>query len=444
MNNFLWQLLPLRLRNIVAGRANLHTIMANISWLFIDRILRMVVSLFVSIWIARYLGPQQFGLYNYALAFVALFSAFATLGLDAIVIRDIVRSPAQREEILGTAFVLKVISGIVTFTITLIAVMLLRPQDSFMHWLVGVTAAAMILQAFDTIDLWFQSQVKSKYVVYAKNGAFTVVTGLKVLLIALHAPLLAFAWIGLVEVALGAVGLVIVYTRAGYRLSQWHVNRAQAKKLLLDSTPLMLSSIMIMIYMRIDQIMLGEMIGEQEVGIYAVAVRLVEIWYFIPVAIASSVFPIIIASKQISDALLYARLQKFYNWMTFLGYGIAASVSILARPIVLLLFGDTYARAAPMLALLIWSVLFTNLGVARTVFLNTFNMSKVLLVIVFGSSIINIGLNLLLIPAYQGMGAVIASCVAYAFAAYISCFLYKPLQKTGRMLTKALIFPKVW
>ncbi|MCR4321033.1 MAG: oligosaccharide flippase family protein, partial [Candidatus Brocadiaceae bacterium] len=142
---------------------SLQNILVNTGWLFADRILRMGVGLFVGVWVARYLGPEQFGLYSYALAFVSLFGAFATLGLDGIVVRDIVRDPACKYETLGTAFVLKLIGGSLTFLLVIIAISLLRPHDRLTHWLVGITAVGMIFQAFDTIDFWFQSQVKSKY-----------------------------------------------------------------------------------------------------------------------------------------------------------------------------------------------------------------------------------------------------------------------------------------
>jgi O-antigen/teichoic acid export membrane protein len=199
-----------------------------------------------------------------------------------------------------------------------------------------------------------------------------------------------------------------------------------------------------MVYMRIDQVMIGEMVGSEEVGIYSVAVQLVEVWYFIPGIIVSSVFPSIVEAKEMNDSIYYERLQKLYNFLAFMGYAVAIPVTFLAGWVIKTLYGAAYSAAGPMLAVLIWSILFTNLGVARSTFLTTMNWTRVHLLTVTLGCVVNVVLNYVLIPRYGGMGAVIASCIAYWFAAHGACFVYKPLHKTGRMLTKAIIYPRVW
>jgi len=423
---------------------SLQNILVNTGWLFADRILRMGVGLFVGVWVARYLGPEQFGLYSYAIAFVSLFGAFATLGLDGIVVRDIVRDPACKYETLGTAFVLKLIGGSLTCLLVIIAISLLRPHDRLTHWLVGITAVGMIFQAFDTIDFWFQSQVKSKYTVYAKNTAFLLITLIKIVLMLMKAPLLAFAWAGFAEIVVGAIGLIIAYQINGHYIKAWRGSIARAKSLFSDSWPLILSGIVIMIYMRIDQVMLGEMVGNQEVGVYSVAVRLAEVWYFIPMSFVSSTFPSVVEAKAISEDLFYERLQKLYNLMSLMAYVVAIPVTFIAGWVIEIVFGVAYRGAGPMLAVLIWAGLFVNLGVARSSFLTTLNWTGVHFMTVFLGCLVNVVLNYLLIPLYGGMGAAIASCFAYWFAVHGACFFYKPLFKTGYMLTKAMIYPRIW
>lgn len=432
--------LALASQNLSPG---LRKIISNTGWLFADRIIRLGVGLSVGVWIARYLGPGQFGLYNYALAFVALFSAIATLGLDGIVVREIVRDPSCKDEVLGTAFVLKLISGSGTLLLTIGAITLLNPDNSLTRWLVGITAAGTIFQAFDTIDFWFRSQVQSKYTVYARNSAFVFTTIIKVVLIQTQAPLLTFACAGLVEVIVGAVGLTIVYRVNGFFFNKWRVSFLRARGLLKDSWPLIISGVMIMIYMRIDQIMLGEMVGNQSVGIYSAAVRLAEAWYFVPAAIVSSVFPSIVEAKKISDTLFYSRLQRLYSLMALLSYSVAVPATFLSNWLIQLLYGPEYAEAGSMLAILIWSGLFTSLGVARSSFLTTMNWTKLHFMTVSLGCIINVALCLILIPIYEGMGAVIATCFSYWFATHGSCFLYRPLLKTGFMLTRAMICPRI-
>lgn len=444
MNNVWISYLPGFLRVRLAGRYGLQKILTNTGWLFFDKILRMCGGLLIGVWVARYLKPEQFGLLSYAVAFVSLFSAIASLGLDGIVIRDIVKKPENKDEILGSAFFLKLCGGFAAFILTMAVIMFLRPNDHLMHWLVGITSLGTIFQAVDVIDLWFQSQVRSKYTVYAKNGAFIVSLLIKVVLIVIKAPLIAFAWIASIEIVIGSVGLFLVYRLSGGLVRSWRTSYETGKKLLRDSWPLIFSSIVTMIYMRIDQIMIGEMVSASEVGVYSVAVRLAEVWYFIPMAVAASTFPSIVSTLHENEGLFYERLQKLYNVMSFLGILVAVPVTFLSAPIVEMLFGASYSKAGPMLAVLIWAGLFVNLGVARSSFLTSMNWTRVHFITVFLGCVVNILLNLILIPKYGGLGASIATCAAYWFAAHGTCFLYKPMLRTGIMLTKSIVYPRIW
>ena len=170
----------------------LYQIVANISWLFADRILRMGFGLIVGVWVARYLGVQQFGIVNYATAFVAIFNPLATLGLDVVVVRRLVADPEQQQQILGTSFWMRFVAGWLTWAIAIIGIYVLRPDDRTMIVTVTILGAASIFQSIDTIDLWFQSQVQSKYSVLAKNAAFLATASIKVGLIVIQAPLVAF------------------------------------------------------------------------------------------------------------------------------------------------------------------------------------------------------------------------------------------------------------
>lgn len=444
MNQAWIRYLPSFVRSKVEGRQYLQNVISNTGWLFADNILRMGVGLLVGVWIARYLGPEQYGHLSYAIAFTALFSSVASLGLDGIVIRNIVRDPSCKDETLGTAFVLKFIGGSTTFLLTIGSILFLHPGNHLTHWLVAIIAAGTIFQAFDTIDFWFQSQVQSKHTVLAKNVAFILCSMAKVVLIIAEAPLIAFAWIALIEIMAGSAGLVIAYKSKGNHLREWLASLEKARWLLKDSWPLIFSGVATVVYMRIDQVMLGEMIGNEEVGVYSAAVRLAEVWYFIPLAVVSSVFPSIVEAKATSEQLFYQRLQKLYGAMVLLAYAVAVPITFLAGPIVRFLFGEEFSRSGLMLSVLIWAGLFTNLGIARSSFLTTMNWTKVHFLTVFAGCLINVSLNYLLIPEYGGMGAVIASCIAYWFAAHGACFFYKPLHRTGYMLTKAIIYPKVW
>lgn len=444
MNQTWVKLLPGFLRRQVEGRAYLQNVVGNTGWQFGDNLVRMAVGLVIGIWLARYLGPEQFGLFSYALALVALFAALGSLGLDDIMVRDIVRHPEDRHEILGTSLLLRLLGGTISLLAATGTIFLLRPDDGLSQGLVAIIAAGALFQSFHVIEFWFHSQVRAKYAVLAKNSAFLFCSLLKIGLILVAAPLIFFAWVALVEVMLGAAGLVIAYRVKSGSLRDWRVSLKKAKKLLHDSWPLMLAGMVVMVYLRIDQVMLGEMAGHQEVGIYSVAVRLAEVWYFIPTAIYWSVFPAIVEARAAGDELFYERLQKFYNLVALTAYAVAIPVALLAQWLVPLLFGADYARAGLMLAVLIWANIFSGLEMARSSFLTVMNWTRLYLLTVALGCVLNIVLNYWLIPLYGGMGAVIASLVAYWFAAHGSCFLFKPLFRTGRMLTRAMIYPRIW
>ena len=438
------RVLPLFLRDRLEGRLGLQKAISNTGWLLADRIVRMGVGLLVNVWVARYLGPEQFGVFSFAGAFVALFSAVATLGLDSIVIRDLVKDPLPKERILGTAFFLKAAGGAACFFLAVGGIALLRPGDPITQLLVTITAAGMIFQALDAVDFWFQSRVLSRFTVWAKSAAFLVAAVIKVILIMGKAPLVAFAWVGLAEVAMGAVGLALVYRASGNPLKGWSFDRSLAGRLLRDSWPLIMSGIVIMIYMRIDQVMLGEMAGDREVGIYSAAVRIAEAWYFIPGAVVNSVFPSVIEARARDEGLFYRRLQRLYNLMALVAYMVAVPVTFASGWIMETLYGSEYAAAGSLLAVLVWAGLFTGLGIARSSFLTAMNWTRVHFLTVFLGAMINVGLNFVLIPRYGAMGAAIASCIAYWIAAHGACFLYPPLFRTGWMLTKAILWPKFW
>jgi PST family polysaccharide transporter len=306
------QYLPSFIRRHFEGRKNLKKITENIGWLFFDKILRMGMGLVVGVWVARYLGPEQFGTWNYAMAFSALFGTFATLGLDGIAVRELVKTPEKENEILSSAFILCLAGGVFAFLASGAAISILKPQDTLTFWLVVIASAGFIFQSLMVIDYLNQAKIKSKNTVIAMNTAFLIFSVVKVGLILLNAPLITFALAGLAEIVLGMALMLIFFLKNKTRFS-FNPYFIRIKTLLKDSWPLILSGFAIMVYMKIDQIMIGEMLGEKAVGQYAAAARISEAWYFIPMVISGSLFPAIIKAKEQSEKLYYERLQKLYD-----------------------------------------------------------------------------------------------------------------------------------
>jgi len=436
--------LPAFVRKRIEGRQHLQDVIGNTGWLFADRVVKMGGTLLVGIWLTRYLGPERFGILSYAIAFVLVFSSIASMGLDWVVVRNIVRDPARRDEILGTTFTLKLAGGVASFCLAMATIIILRPSDHLSWLLVGIIALGSVFQAFSTIDFWFQSQVKSRYTVYARSSAFLLISGAKIALILLKSPLTAFAWAVTAEIVICSAGLVAVYRINGHRMKRWRATRSMAGELLRDSWPLMLTDIVMLAYIRIDQVMLGEMGGNSEVGIYSVAVMLAEAWYFIPMVITSSIFPSVVEAREKGEEQFHDRLQRYFNLMAFLGYAVAVPVTFISGWVVTFLFGDAYGAAGPMLTGLVWAGLFMNLSIARSSYLTVMNWTRLHFVTDLLGLAANVALNLYLIPRYGGMGAVIASLVAYWLVAHGSCFMFKPLFRTGVMFTRALAYPRFW
>jgi len=418
----------------------LRKIIGNIGWLFGDRILRMGAGLIVGAWVARYLQPQQFGLFNYAGAYVALFTIISTLGLDQIVVRDIVRDPDCKDETLGTALALKIFGGIGTVVVTAVTVFAFNRDNYLTTVLATIMAVATIFNAFNIIEFWFQAQVKSKYTVIAKNSAFLLATVLRVALIQMQASLVAFAWAVVVESILGAIGLIIAYKTKGQKFLKWRVSWQRAINLVKESWPLILSGFAIMVYVRIDQIMLGQLVGEKAVGLYSVAARISELWYFIASAIVGSVTPSIVKAREESLTLYYKKLQKLFNMMAVITFALAIVMVFLSKPLIVMLFGQEYAPASSMLAIYIWSAVFGFFGWAKSIWIVAEGHTTYALITTCCGAVMNIGLNFWLIPAYEGNGAAIATVVSYAFTDYVLCFIYPPARQLGWIMTKALTF----
>ncbi|MEH2073362.1 MAG: flippase [Nostoc sp.] len=421
------------------SRSGLRAIIANTGWLFADRILRMGASLVVGVWVARYLGVQQYGLFNYTLAFVSLFSPIFTLGLDDVVIRHIIRQSTNREEILGTTFWLKLLGGTASVLFAVSTMFFLGEHETLKISLVAILGMAGIFRATDTIDLWFQSQVQSKYSVIARNIAFLLNTVIKIVLILTKASLLAFAWVTLAEFAMSAIGLLIVYQVKGYSFWLWRWSLSAAKTLLKESLPLIFSGFAIMIFMRIDQVMLGQMIGNSEVGIYSAAVRVSEIWYFIPGAIVSSVAPSIYAAKEKSESLYYQRIGQLLSLMTCISLGIALPMTFLSEKIIIVMFGSGYAEAGPILSVHIWTSLFVFMGLATSPWFIAEGLNHVSLGKTLFGAILNIILNLFLIPKYGGLGAASATIISQAAATFICNAFDSRTQKIFKIQVRSLL-----
>jgi O-antigen/teichoic acid export membrane protein len=397
------------------------------------------VGLFVGVYVARYLGPEQLGVLSFAMSFVALFGAFGRLGLDGIVVRNVVKNPETRDELLGTAFGLRIIGGLTLIGTVFFSIQFtdIEPRTKL---LVMIIASGHLLQAFEVIDFYFQSQVLARLISFAGIVSLLFSSAIKLCLIWFEASLVWFAWIVVVEQGVKGIILCVAYIAQHISLWQWRLSLSQAKKLLRDSWPLILSGLAIMVYMRIDQVMIKMMLNNEAVGIYSVAVNLSEAWYFIPMAISSSVFPAIINSKKQSDILYYQRLQKLYDMMVWLALAIALPTTFLSPWVIRVLYGDEFLQASGALSIHIWAGVFVFLGVASGKWLLTENLIKISFYRTFLGAAGNFILNLILIPIFHLNGAAIATLLANFLADYLFDFTNFKTRQTFLMKTRSLFF----
>lgn len=419
----------------------LQKIVANTGWLIMEKGVSMGISFFVAVWVIRYLGPELFGKFSYAMSMVALFGAIATLGLDNIVIRNIVRGDADEGELLATTGVLKFIGGILA-TVLAIGSVILLGQDRETILLVGIFGGSIIFAGLGVPDLWFQAKIRSKYSVGVRLGALVFTSVCKIILILTGASIVAFALvypIGALFSGIGFVGLLKITTSKTFRLRP---RRDLVAILLKDSWPLIISGLSIAVYMKSDQIMLGEMASDHEVGLYATAAKLSEMWYFFPMVIAGSVFPSIIKTKESAQIDVYhRRMQAFYDIMTVISLAIVVPMTFLAEPIVSTMFGADYEGAGSILRIHIWAFVFVSLGVCRGKWLIAENMTRFAMIATLIGAAANIGLNLVLIPALGGIGAAWATLIAYAISVYFTSLLIPETHVAFKQMTYSLILP---
>ncbi|URA10843.1 flippase [Thermospira aquatica] len=432
----------------LASRPMLLRIVENIGWLSIDKFVRLVLAFFVNVWMVRYLGPTGYGSINYAVAFVSFFSIFVNLGMEGILVRELVKEPEKRESILGTAFVMRLMGSGVGILLALLVSFVVNRDDTQSTWFIFLLSIGFIFQSFLVIDFYFQSQINSKYVVFAQNIAVFVASGLRILLLLMKAPVVWFVGVIVLEGIVGAIFLVFFYLKNGLHVKHWRFEGERAVLLLKSCFPLMLSSIAVMIYLRIDQVMIRKMLGVAEVGLYSAAVNLSEVFYLLIPVIMNSVFPVFIQAKKESEESYYNKLQLSYAFMLGLGLGIAFLVIVFSRYFVPLLYGKEYMESISILNIQILAVSIVFWGATSSKWTIIENMQNLVFSRTLISALANVVLNFFLIPVWGGKGAAFATvCAQFISAIGVNLFDKRTRRITLIMLKSFFLlfnWKKLW
>lgn len=412
-------------------------IITNSGWLFSDKIVRQGLNLLLTAYIARYLGASEFGQWNYAIAFVTLFSFFSSLGLYNILLRDFVRFPGKVGELIGSAMTLRFFGGCLTLLFSLLTILVFKPGATALHILIFIVSTNYIAQSTDVVDFYFQSHLKSNWIAISRGISFVVFAIIRLMMVHFNFTIGYFAAIQTAEFLLSGL-LMFFFLQRSIPLSSIKIKRSLIKELIRDSAPIILAEIAIIVYVRTDQVMIGEMIGNRAVGNYSVAVRLSEIWYFIPGIICSSLLPSLVGAHAQNIEIYRFKLQQLYDLLAGLSIGIAVVVTVTSFWIIDILFGPDFSEAAPVLTIHIWAGVFVFWGLASNQQLVIEKLTTLSLYRTLFGMTVNVLLNFMLIPRYGIKGAAIATLVAQAFSMWLSCLFFKQTRPIFWMNVRSL------
>jgi polysaccharide transporter, PST family len=424
-----------------SAHPGLRSAAANFGWLLFERGVRFAFGMLVGFIVARYLGPAQLGSLSYCLALVTLLGFVPALGLDAIAKRELLHEPQRAAELLASALVLRVVAGLLSYGGVWLGATVGWGLSNSERQLMLVLGILLFQPALYLPDLWLQAHLRAKAAVAVQIGALVVASGARLWLIARGAELIAFAWVLTIEMTLTGVGLALAARGAGLRVPLVAMRVRRMTGLLREAWPLILASLAIIVYMKIDEVMLRQMSGPEAVGIYAAAARLSEVWYFLPTALASSVLPGLLQARAEGKARYAERQQQYFDVSAALAYGLSIPTALLAPWIVRIAYGEAFTGAGAILAVHIWSSIFVFIGVARGQWLVNEGLQRFYLLATILGAVANIGLNWVFIPRWGGLGAAYATVISYGVAAWLASYFHPRVRATAAMQTRALLIP---
>lgn len=413
----------------------------NASWLIGGRIYHMLLAFFVGLITARYLGPGNYGLINYALTYTTFFASFCTLGINSIIVKDFVDHPDEEGLALGSALVLRAISSGLSFIMMLGISFVADRGEKKTHIVVALCGIGMLFQVFDTINYWFQSRLESKFSAAATVISYTVVSLYKIWLLLTEKSVEWFAISTSLDYFVVACFLLLVYKK--HHGPHFGFSKKKSRELLHSSYHFILASLMVSIYGSTDKFMLKQMLNETMVGYYSTAVSLCNTWVFVLSAIIDSLYPCILQSFEKDKQIFERRNRQLYTIVFYVSVGVSILISILARPIIFILYGEAYLPTVMPLRIITWYTAFSYLGVARNAWIVSYNCQNYLKYIYIGAAATNVLLNSFFIPLWGASGAALASLMTQISTIMIFPLFIKELRPNVRLMMDAIRFKNV-
>lgn len=411
----------------------------NFGWLIADKVIRLFTGLVVGLIVARHLGPERFGMLNYVAAAVAIMLPLVELGIDQVARRMMITKPLEAGKLLATIVRLRL--GAAAMIYLLLGAYCWSCGESQNRTLLLVLGLSLFQPAVFTPDIWLQANLRAQVAALANWAALLIGAAWRIGLVAHGADTVAFAWAAILELALA--GLLLWGFARQSDLPRFSAGRLweTGGQLVRESWPILLSGVAVVIYMRVDVVIIRHLISEHEAGIYVASVRLAEAGYFIPVALASSLLPSLMQKRAEGEKSYRAAIQRYYDLSAVLGYAIALVTALAAHVIVPVLFGPAYVRAGEVLVWQAFAAVFVFMGVSRGQYLTNEGRQRFGLIATIVGAATSLVLNFALIPRYGAIGAAWAMIAAHGVSAWGTTWLHPELQGNAWMQTRALLIP---
>ena len=428
--------------NKIIGRLNLsptkEKVVRNVVWAVTGKVVTLLGGLLVGIFVARYLGPEQYGLMSYVMSYVAIFQVLASFGMDQIEIREESKMPDKKDKIIGTAFALKIAFAIITMILVAITVWIFE-ADSFTKWMIILYSISMIANSFGVIRNYFTSLVWNEYIVKTEITRTFIGAGIKVGLLLLHAPLVWFIAATLFDTILIACGYWVSYRSKINSSKHWKFDKNQAVYLIKQSFPLLLSGAAVVVYQKIDQVMIGNMIDKEAVGYYAVAATFVSIIGFIPTTLAQTISPILVRTYELNQTEYQKKAQLFINTSTWIIILVCIIVCALSYPLIRYTYGLQYMAAIPLLQITIFKEIGYCMAQTSGTMIITENIQKVVVLRNLIGCLTCVILNYWLIPLYGVIGAAISSVITAFCTGWLAHSILPPYKHIFKIQTQSLL-----
>lgn len=412
----------------------------NSSWMIGEKLLTIISGLFVGIYVARYLGPEQFGVLSYVLAVVSVFMAIGRLGMDSILVRDIARYPSKAKLYLNSAFTIMFVLSFFFVSVLAMGAYFLE-EDKRVELYMYIVAVGLVFQSFLVVDYNFQALLKAKYSSLAKIPALAISSVIKVILVWMEADLLSFVIASLFDQMMIAFLLVVVHFKKKQPVFSFNADSMLVKSLLKSAWPIMISSAAVMLYMRIDQIMIKHYLGMYDLGLYSAASKVSGAWSIIIVIASLSLTSALVQMKYANNVVEYeTKLVKLYS--VFLAAGLLATIiSILVGDwLIGFLFGNLFKEAGIVFIILMLSAPFTAIGSLSMRYFYIEGLEKKIAVRSIIGLMINIPMNMVFIPIWGIDGAALSTVITIIFISYLFNYFDRDTIRLRKLINSAILF----